>query len=277
VKSGGGKWLCVYQKRKGEERGETFSLITGKMLRSIQFISSNPQVLKSHVVSYFTDLFNRTAETSPAQFISSVHPKIDDTDHEALISPATFHEVKRALFSMKGIKSPGPDGIHAIFYKENWQTVSRSFLNFINSALDSGSVPTTLLEAHMILIPKEQNPDSINKFRPITLLNVAYKVLTKLIVNRSRPLLKDLVGPFQTSFIPGRSTSDNIVLTQEAVNSMSKMRGSKGAMILKLDLHKAFDSIDWSFLREVLHHFNFPQKLISLIMFCISSSRLSIL
>jgi len=206
--------------------------------------TTNQDQLRQHVANYFKDLFCRVPEVSPAKLFPMIQPCIQDDQHAGLLSTATLQEVKHALFSMKGTKSPGPDGIHAIFYKENWQTVSSSFLNFINTAIETGFVPSSFLTAHMILIPKEPNPDLINKFRPITLLNVTYKVLTKLIVNRLRPLLNDLVGPFQTSFIPSRSTSDNIILTQEAVNTMSKMRGSKGAMVLKRDLHKAFDSID---------------------------------
>lgn len=109
------------------------------------------------------------------------------------------------------------------------------------------------------------------------MLNVAYKVLSKVIVNRIRPLLQQLVGPLQGSFLPGRSTADNIILTQETIHSMTRLKGRRGAMALKIDLHKAFDSVSWSFLREVLHHFNFPPPLIELIMFSISSNRLSIL
>ena len=80
---------------------------------------SNPAVLKSHVVSYFHELFSRTEEVAPAQLIEAVQPRIEDAKHEGLLAPASIQEVKRALFSMKGTKSPGPDGIHAIFYKEN--------------------------------------------------------------------------------------------------------------------------------------------------------------
>jgi len=102
-------------------------------------------------------------------------------------------------------------------------------------------------------------------------------VLSKVIVNRIRPLLQNLVEPFQSSFLPGRSTTDNIILTQEAVHSMGKLQGRRGAMVLKIDLHKAFDSVSWTFLREVLIHFNFPMPLINLIMFSLESNRLSIL
>lgn len=80
-----------------------------------------------------------------------------------------------------------------------------------------GSFCRSLCRAHVTLIPKEENPETIQKFRPITLLNVAYKVLSKVLVNRIRPLLQNLIGPHQNSFLPGRSTIDNIILSQEAL------------------------------------------------------------
>ncbi|GLT51746.1 hypothetical protein SLA2020_251350 [Shorea laevis] len=140
-----------------------------------------------------------------------------------------------------------------------------------------GFFENSLLQAHIVLIPKGENPDAVQKFRPICLLNVAYKVLSKVIVNRLRPFLQHLIGPFQNSFLAGRSTTDNIILTQEAVHSMRRMKGRKGALAFKIDLQKAFDSVDWEFLRMVLLDFNIPAPLIRLIMFSVTSLQLSIL
>lgn len=147
----------------------------------------------------------------------------------------------------------------------------------INDALNNGFFPEVLAKAHMVLIPKGESPEVIQNFRPITLLNVSYKALSKVIVNRIHPLLEDLIGPFHSSFLPGRSTTANIILTKEAIHSVNKLKGRLGAMILKVDFHKAFDSISWTFLREVLEHFNFPPILINLIIYCVSSNSLSIL
>lgn len=106
-------------------------------------------------------------------------------------------------------------------------------------------------------------------FRPITLLNSVYKILSKALVNRIRPLLHTLVGPFQSSFITGRGTGENIVITQEVVHSLMKRKGRLGSMVFKIDLHKAYDSVSWVFLRQVLVYFNFPTQFFNLIMFCV--------
>lgn len=150
-------------------------------------------------------------------------------------------------------------------------------LHFLNQALTEGSFPLELARAHITLIPKKEIPIYMADFRPITLLNTVYKILSKALVNRLRPLLQNLVGPLQSSFLPGRGTSDNIVITQEAVHSLMKRKGRVGGMILKIDLHKAYDSVSWEFLEQVLVDFNFPRSLIKLIMFCVSANNLSVI
>jgi hypothetical protein len=96
-------------------------------------------------------------------------------------------------------------------------------------------------------------------------------------VNRIRPLLSNLVSPFQAAFIPGRRGVDNVIIAQELIHSLHKKKGRKGQFILKVDLEKAYDRLEWSFIREVLLFFNFPSRLVDLILECVSSSSISIL
>ena len=89
--------------------------------------------------------------------------------------------------------------------------------------------------------------------------------------------MKQLVSPLQAACIPGRKGLDNLIIAQEILHSMEKKKGRSGVMALKIDLEKAFDRLEWSFIREILIHFNFPSDLIAIIMDCISSSTVSIL
>ncbi|GKV23775.1 hypothetical protein SLEP1_g33471 [Rubroshorea leprosula] len=234
-------------------------------------------ILKQHINEFFMKLFSRR-DTSPAINAYPVwQPRLTTEDEEALLRSMSLEEVRDVLFSMKGLTSPRPDGIQPIFYQKHWEEVSGTLPSFTNKALSDGYFDTSLLQAHMVLIPKGDNPNVIQKFQQICLLNVAYKVLSKVLVNRLQPYLQHLIGPFQNSFLKGRCTTDNIILSQEAVQSMCKMKGKKGAMIFKIDLHKAFDSVDWTFLQLVLQDFNIPTPLIRLIMFLVSSLQLSVL
>lgn len=107
------------------------------------------------------------------------------------------------------------------------------------------------------LIPKVDNPDNIKMFRPISLCNVVYKTINKIIVARLRPLLLILISPTQSSFIPGRSMMDNIIITQEVLHTLRSKKGKKGGLIFKIDLEKAYDKVSWKFLFDTLIYFNF--------------------
>ena len=96
------------------------------------------------------------------------------------------------------------------------------------------------------------HPDSITQFRPISLCNVIVRIISKVLVGRIRPLLHKLVSPNQSSFIPGRQTSDNIIIVQELLHTMIKMKSRKGGLAVKIDLEKAYDRVDWGFLQQVL-------------------------
>ncbi|XP_019152267.1 PREDICTED: uncharacterized protein LOC109149075 [Ipomoea nil] len=141
--------------------------------------------------------------------------KLNPLEAKKLVRPADVDEVKAAVFGMKCMGSPGPDGIQAAFYQDFWQEVGGSITKMVNEALISATIPLSLLEAFVTLIPKKDNPKTAADFRPITLLNVMFKIVSKVIVNRLRPLMNNLIGPHQNSFLPGRSTLDNIILTQD--------------------------------------------------------------
>lgn len=95
-------------------------------------------------------------------------------------------------------------------------------------------------------------------------------MISKLLLARLRPILQRIVGPFQNSFLAGRSPYDNMILTQEVVHSLMSLKGRKGGMILKLDIHKAYDTVSWQFLRERVLLLDFTHELLDLIMFSIS-------
>ena len=96
-------------------------------------------------------------------------------------------------------------------------------------------------DTFLVLIPKVENPQMVSQLRPIGLCNVAYKVVSKVIVNRIKPILDKVVAPTQASFVPGRQITDNIVIAQEMLHTMRRKKGKIGFMDLKIDLEKAFD------------------------------------
>jgi len=121
------------------------------------------------------------------------------------------------------------------------------------------------------MIPKLDKPKYVSQFRPISLCNVTYKIISKVIVNRIKPLLNRIISPYQSSFILGRSIHRNIIVAKEMVHAMSKMKGQKGFMSIKIDLEKAYDRLNWNFVKNCLEECKFLRKIIQIIHHCISS------
>ncbi|XP_050264268.1 uncharacterized protein LOC126708522 [Quercus robur] len=108
-------------------------------------------------------------------------------------------------------------------------------------------------------------------------LHTMYKIVTKIIVARLRPHLNKLVCPLQSAFVSGRRSVDNAIVVQELIYTISNKKGRGGYMVIKVDLEKAYDKIEWSFITEVMINANFPHNLVNLIISCVSSVSTSVL
>lgn len=109
----------------------------------------------------------------------------------------------------------------------------------------TGKLPPGLNDAIICMIPKGNAPEKLTQFCPISLCNVLVTAISKVFVNRIKPLMTKLVGSYQSSFIPGKSTIDNVVVAQKVIHFLNKLNGGKGAFVLKVDLEKAYDRVDW--------------------------------
>lgn len=130
---------------------------------------------------------------------------------------------------------------------------------------------------YLCLIPKNSNATHLKNFRPIGICNTQYKIITKIIANRTKSYLANLISPTQASFLSNRRAAENAIITQEYITHFSKIRGKQDNVILKIDLEKAPYRIELSFIRQAPRFLNFPPKLTTLIMSCISTSSIPIL
>ena len=121
------------------------------------------------------------------------------------------------------------------------------------------------------------HPDQITQFRPISLCNTLYKLVSRILVQRLKPYMAEIINPYQARFVSGRRTNDNIILVQEVIRTLKYRRGRTGYVAIKLDLEKAYDRLEWSFIQETLVFFQLSPNLITLIMNMLSSTRFHIL
>lgn len=122
----------------------------------------------------------------------------------------------------------------------------------VKKAFTFGFIPEFLNTTFITLIPKCKNPEYLANYRPISLCNSVYKVISKVLVAKIRPFLSNIISPIQTAFVPGRRGVDNVVIAQDLIYTMDKMKGKEGYMAIKVDLEKVYDRLEWSSIHKVL-------------------------
>ncbi|XP_020096969.1 uncharacterized protein LOC109716078, partial [Ananas comosus] len=198
-------------------------------------------------------------------------PAISQENAEVLIKPIEDLEIKQALWSMPNGKAPGPDGLQAEFFKNYWDIVGLDLCKAIKHFFLHANLPKGWGQTYITLVPKKENPSRVADFRPISLCNVCYKIISKILVNRLKPLLPTLIGYEQAAFVAGRDISDNILAAQELAHTMVNNKKDHPMMIVKYDMEKAYDRVRWDSVTTVLSLMRFPIKWVNWIMACISS------
>ena len=151
-------------------------------------------------------------------------------------------EVDQVLKQMAPLTAPGPDGLPPLFFQKYWHVVGPDVTNGVLSCLNSGQILSSINHTYITLIPKVKNPEKVTEFRPISLCNVIYKLASKVIANRLKLILPNIISKSQSAFVPGRLITDSILVAFETLYHMNSTRiGRDGAMALKLDMSKAYD------------------------------------
>ncbi|XXG86485.1 hypothetical protein AAC387_Pa11g1373 [Persea americana] len=179
------------------------------------------------------------------------------------------------MFNLNKSNSSGPDGFSGSFFYSCWDIVGM----LVIAAVKNFFMSKKLLKASnsfISLIPKVAAPSSFGDYRPISLLNFSYKVISKILASRMAAILPNLILPHQVAFIKGRKIQDHIALAHELTQSLQKGAKSKG-ICLKLDISKAFDKLSWGFLFKALDFFGFSKAWSSLIHECVCSFKGSVL
>jgi mannosylglycoprotein endo-beta-mannosidase len=171
----------------------------------------------------------------------------------------TLEEVHAVVKDIAAKKAPGPDGYIGLFFKHSWGTVRQDVMlaiNFFFNLHDQHLVH--LNTAHVVLLPKKAYAKRIGDYRPISLTHSISKLLSKILANRLGQELNDIVSRAQSAFIRPRSIEDNFLFTQNFVKDLHRKK--QPGLFLKLDIDKAFDTVHWDYLLEVLQQLGFGTR-----------------
>ncbi|PWA80255.1 reverse transcriptase domain, Reverse transcriptase zinc-binding domain protein [Artemisia annua] len=184
-------------------------------------------------------------------------------------------EIWDAINSCGGDKAPGPDGFNFKFIKRFWEIFKSEIVNSIRWFWDRKEISRGCNSSFVALIPKVTDPIGLGEYRPISLIGCYYKSIAKLLAERLKKVIGKLVGDAQNAFIGGRYILDGILIANETVEFLKRKKTS--GLIFKVDFEKAYDSINWKYLCDILKSMGFGDKWCAWIGACLQSSSMSVL
>ncbi|XP_076958866.1 uncharacterized protein LOC143634746 [Bidens hawaiensis] len=205
----------------------------------------------------------------------NVNGVLSEEDSGFLVERFKTSEIKAAVFECGSDKAPGPDGFNFFFIKKFWGVFEEDFYAVFTDFFEDGKINIGCNSSFITLIPKKKDPLSLNDYRPISLVGVIAKVISKLLANRMKVVLDSVISDQQSAFIRGKSIIDGPLVINEVV-SWCKLKKKK-CFFLKIDFEKAYDNVNWDFVISILHQMNFPDRWCQWVRGLLSSARSAVL
>ncbi|XP_059067540.1 uncharacterized protein LOC131858343 [Cryptomeria japonica] len=235
---------------------------------------SDPVCITLAFVDYYSNLFSsedtKEAEAIRMQCKALIPNKLDSVDSLSLSKMIFVDEIIGAIKSLKDDKAPGPDGFSVEFYKANISWISKDLLDIYNEAMRVGTLSSKINRGIIMLLPKDGDKTLIRNWRPITLLNVSYKILAKILAIRLVHILTKIVSATQTGFIKGRYILENLITAWEAMDWATCSH--QNVALLLLDFKKAYDRVAWNFIIMMLQSFGFPPYFCNVVQILLSDA-----
>ena len=194
-----------------------------------------------------------------------------------LLQRYSSEEVKQALFQMHPSKSLGPDGMPPIFFQKYWHIVGQDVTIAILSVLNFGLLHKMNF-THIVPIPKNNELKNMSDYRPISLGTVISRIVSRVVANRLKRVLAMVIFDAQSAFVPNRLITDNTIVVYELLHRMrNRRKGRMGQMVVKLDISKVHDRVEWCFLCQIMLKPGFDPKWVQLDMETITTASYSVL
>lgn len=240
---------------------------------------SNPEHIKSLAIDYYQQLLgsaNNAVQPFTKSQIQEIHPfRCSDSLATQLSAIPSEEEIVKVLYSLPKNKAPGPDGFTMEFFTSSWDLVGNDLVGAVKEFF-TGSYMLRQVNATIIsLTPKFPGAEQLKDFRPISLCNTVYKVISKIISYRLKLITPKVVQRNQVGFVKGRLLCENVLLAAELVRDFNK-DGEVTRGCLQIDISKAYDNVNWNFILNILEALELPKVFINWISLCISTPHYSV-
>lgn len=257
----------ICQTRASYNAIRSFILLSGVII-------TDPMEMSAHAVNHFKSIPGllpqacHTLHSSIGWFQSLTDFRCPSSLTQRMTAIPQSEDIRKLFFKLNANKAPGPDGLTSGFFKASWDIIGEEVTASITHFFTSSFLPASANSTILALVPKFPGASRITEFRPISLLNTIYKVISRLLVSRLKPTLVDFIVPNQTAFVKDCLLVENTTLAAELVNGYHKNKGAK-RITVKVDISKAFDTLSWDFLLSCLRAMGIPEILLNWLRVCI--------
>ena len=236
--------------------------------------TEEPARVKEAARLFFLHRFKEEDHNRP--LLDGIHFQTIGHQHNDMLTGRFMkEEIKDAVWGCGSEKSPDPDGINFKFIKRFWHIVKPDVLQFLDEFYVNGIFPRGCNASFIVLIPKVPNLQTLDEYRPVSLIGCMYKIVAKLLANRLKKIMPLIIDERQSTFIESRHLLQSALIANEVVENAK--RSQKSCLVFKVDYEKAYDLVSWNFLVYMLRRLDFCAKWIQWIVGCLKSTSISVL
>ncbi|CAI5471893.1 unnamed protein product [Closterium sp. Yama58-4] len=224
-----------------------------------KLVNDNEAILRA-ASQYYKELFGGDRQQAVSAWSPAPGRSLSQKSAEAVCAAWSEEEVKAAFRSMAKDKAPRKDGLPKELFEFHWDILGKHFMKLVDSFAATATLPTSTKDAVTILLHKKGGRDQLENYRPITLLSFTYKVIARVVADRMKRVLHEVISPEQYGFLPGRRLSDAVGLVADVIKATKNK--DRDWYLLLVDFRKAFDSVSRNFLFTVLERMGFPSRLV---------------
>ncbi|XP_057417986.1 uncharacterized protein LOC130712164 [Lotus japonicus] len=223
--------------------------------------------IRQLIQNHFQSIYSSSSTSYTDECLANIPKVVHEDLNRKLMAKVNPWEIKRAVFDLGDLKAPGPDGLNGLFFQKQWPTIQDTVISAVQLFFEKGEIPKEINETQVALIPKIAQPENISHFLPISCCNFILKVITRIIVTRLKGSMNSLISPNQSAFIGGRQIHDNLIIVEEAFHFLKRNQANgKHNVIIKLDMNKAYDRLEWKFIGRALLAYGFDEAWVGLVM-----------